>query len=63
MVNQIDANIPFAGVKSEVIATHLKKFWTPQMRADAYQATQESPGDFSSDVREALASLHREAKA
>ena len=63
MVNQIDQNIPFAGVKSDVIATHLKKFWTPQMRADIFKDVQASPDNYSSDVREALAKLHNEAKA
>lgn len=63
MVNQIDENIPFAGVKSEVIATHLKKFWTPQMRADIYKEVQANPGDYSNDVREAVTELHRQAKA
>lgn len=63
MVNQIDQNMPFAGVKSELIATHLKKFWTPQMRAEIYAEVQAMPDDFSSDVRDALSQLHKEAKA
>lgn len=63
MVNQIDQNIPFAGPKAEVIATHLKKFWTPQMRADIYKAIQSSPDEYSQDVREAVSKLHQEAKA
>lgn len=63
MINQIDQNIPFAGEKSEVIAMHIKKFWTPQMRADIYQATQTSPDEFSADVRKAMQNLHSQAKA
>lgn len=63
MVNQIEKNIPFAGAKSDVIATHLKKFWTPQMRSDIFKEIQAKPNEFSADVREALAKLHQEAKA
>lgn len=63
MVNQIDQNIPFAGVKSEVIATHLKKFWTPQMRTDIFKDVSQNPDGYSSDVREAVTKLHQEAKA
>lgn len=63
MINQIDQNIPFAGEKSEVIATHIKKFWTPEMRADIYQATQANPDEFSQDVRNAMQTLHSQAKA
>lgn len=63
MINQIDQNIAFAGAKPDVIATHLKKFWTPQMRADIYKEVLANPGDFSSDVAKALAKLHSEAKA
>jgi hypothetical protein len=63
MINQIDQNIPFAGAKPDVIATHLKKFWTPQMRSDIYKEIQVRPEEFSADVREALAKLHSEAKA
>lgn len=63
MINQIEKNIPFAGAKPDVIATHLKKFWTPQMRTDIYKEIQANPDEFSSDVREALKKLHQEAKA
>lgn len=63
MVNQIDLNIPFPGEKSDVIAAHLKKFWTPQMRTDIYQEVQANPSDFSDAVKAAVNSLHQEAKA
>lgn len=63
MINQIDQNIAFAGPKPEVIATHLKKFWTPQMRSDIYKEVQAKPDEFSVDVRKALDKLHSEAKA
>lgn len=63
MINQIDQNIPFPGEKSEVIATHLKKFWTPVMRADIYKEVQANPGDYSDAVKAAVSSLHQEAKA
>lgn len=63
MVIQIDKNIPFAGEKSEVIATHLKKFWTPQMRSDIYAEVQANPTEFSSDIQKAVSLLHSEAKA
>lgn len=63
MINQIDQNIPFAGVKSEVIATHLKKFWTPRMRSEIFQAMNDSPDEYSQDVKDALNLLHQQAKA
>ncbi len=63
MVIQIDKNIPFAGEKSEVIATHLKKFWTPQMRTDIYAEVKANPSEFSADIQKALELLHSDAKA
>lgn len=63
MVIQIDKNIPFAGEKSEVIATHLKKFWTPQMRTDIYAEVKANPSEFSTDIQKALELLHSDAKA
>ena len=63
MVNQIDANIPFAGEKAEVIATHLTKFWTPAMRQDIFAEVSKNPDNFSADVRAALTKMHSEAKA
>jgi hypothetical protein len=63
MVIQIDQNIAFAGSKAEVIATHLRKFWTPQMRKDIFQEIEKNPADFSQDVQAALKLLHGEAKA
>ncbi len=63
MVKQIDQNISFAGDKADVIATHLKKFWTPQMRADIFAETQKNPADFNADIVKALEILHSQAKA
>lgn len=63
MVNQIDANIPFAGEKADVIATHLTKFWTPVMRQDIYAEVIKNPDNFSADVKAALQKMHSEAKA
>lgn len=63
MVNQIDANIPFAGEKADVIATHLTKFWTPVMRQDIYAEVTKNPDNFSADVQAALKKMHSEAKA
>lgn len=63
MADQIERNMPFAGNKAELVATHLVKFWTPVMRADLYKEVSSHPQDFSSVLVDVVEILHSQANA
>lgn len=63
MADQIEKNMPFAGNKAELVATHLVKFWTPVMRADLYKEVTSRPTDFSPVMCEVVEILHSQANA
>jgi hypothetical protein len=67
MANQIAANNNYLAddAAAKTVATHIKQFWTPQMRQELEQVAHASAADAGSPedplspvVREALTQLH-----
>ncbi len=63
MADQIEKNMPFAGDKAQLVATHMVKFWTPVMRADLYKEVSSRPADFSPVLVEVVDIMHSQANA
>lgn len=61
MVNQIAENIPTRTDVPHQVATHLRSFWTPAMRAQVEELAREQPDEFLGDVQEAIELLRSEA--
>lgn len=57
MANQIAANAPVPSASASQVATHLRTFWTPAMRADLTEVAKGHPGLLRADVISALESL------
>lgn len=57
MANQIAMNVP---VRSDIpgqVATHMRNFWTPVMRADIIEIAREHPQELAAEVVDALEQL------
>lgn len=59
MANQIAANVPNRSKVAEQVATHMRSFWTPEMRRDIEEIERDYPADLVPDVHVALEILRR----
>ena len=59
MANQIATNVPNRLEIAEQVATHMRSFWTPEMRRDIEEIERDYPDDLVPDVHAALAILRR----
>lgn len=59
MANQIAANVPNRSEVAEQVATHMRSFWTPEMRSDIEEIERDYPADLVPDVHVALEILRR----
>jgi formate dehydrogenase subunit delta len=60
MANQIAANFEYGPDKEKAavgVADHLKRFWTPSMRAQIVASYERDPGDLSELAQRAVAKL------
>ena len=60
MANQIAANFDYGPDKDKAaagVADHLKRFWTPAMRAKIIESCERDPGDLSALAQRAIAKL------
>jgi hypothetical protein len=59
MLNQIAANFSYEEPSraAQEVASHLRSFWTPQMREEILEHGHENPGDLSDVAKLALGQL------
>lgn len=57
MANQIAMNVPGRTDIASQVATHMRSFWTPVMRADIAAIAREHPDELAADVHDALDQL------